>query len=174
MKIDLTQLDQGSLSFQRDLKLDTEDLDNPLVVSVLQVHVEGTVRPLNEGYLVEGWFSCSTELQCGRCLEPVQWQAREDFSFEYRQMEEIASQAEVDLDEEDLSVAFLEEQQIELQALAIEQIELALPMRVVCDEQCAGLCPTCGGNRNREGDCRCEQETDPRWEALRGLKDPSA
>ena len=45
-----------------------------------------------------------------------------------------------------------------------------MPMRVVCSENCAGLCATCRGNRNIEGACTCDPEVDPRWEALRGVK----
>ena len=58
---------------------------------------------------------------------------------------------------------------LDLSDMAAEQVLLALPMRVVCAEECAGLCPQCGGNRNLEGACRCEPETDPRWAALRDI-----
>jgi uncharacterized protein len=170
VKIDLSQLDQGSLEFKRDLELAAEDLANPLVESAMQIHLEGTVRLHDRSYLVTGWISCSAELQCSRCLEPVPWQAREQLSLEYQLMQEIAVAEEIDLDEDELDIAFLEEEKIDIEELAIEQVELALPMRVVCQEQCAGLCPTCGGNRNRESECRCEPEVDPRWQTLRGLK----
>lgn len=170
MKIDLSKLDQGSLSFSRDLELATEDLENPVLESALQVHLEGSVRPLQDGYLVKGWFSCSGEALCSRCLEPVAWQAREEYVLEYRNLSEIAYQEEISLDEADLDVAFIEDDAIDLRALAIERVELALPIRIVCNEQCAGLCPSCGGNRNREDGCRCPAEIDPRWQALQGLK----
>ena len=60
---------------------------------------------------------------------------------------------------------------LELSDVAAEQVLLALPMRIICDEACAGLCPRCGNNRNVEGACRCEPEVDPRWDAIRGLAD---
>jgi uncharacterized protein len=170
VRIDLTQLDQGSLSFSKDLELSVEDLSNPVVDSAIHVHLQGTVRPYQSGYLVEGWFSCKGEPLCSRCLEPVAWQTREEFVLEYHQLSEIADDAEVALDTDDLNVAFIEGDTIDLKGLAVEQVELALPMRVVCDEQCAGLCPTCGGNRNLADGCSCQPETDPRWEALRDIK----
>ena len=46
---------------------------------------------------------------------------------------------------------------------------LALPMRIVCDQDCAGLCPRCGANRNREGACQCQPEIDPRLAVLADL-----
>lgn len=170
MKIDLSKLDQDSLSFSRDLELTAEDLENPVVDAGMQVHLEGSVRPLEEGYLVKGWFSCSGEPLCSRCLEPVAWQTREEYVLEYRNVGEIAGQEEVSLDEADLDVGFIEDESIDLRAMAIERVELALPIRIVCNEQCAGLCPTCGGNRNLEDGCRCQEEVDPRWQALQGLK----
>ena len=50
-----------------------------------------------------------------------------------------------------------------------EQLVLALPMRTLCIEECKGLCPQCGKNRNT-GACKCQPANDARWEALKGLK----
>ena len=69
-----------------------------------------------------------------------------------------------------LDIVFIEDMSYDLKDLAAEQVLLTLPMRVVCSEDCAGLCPNCGGNRNIDGACSCEPEIDPRWEALRGLE----
>ena len=50
-----------------------------------------------------------------------------------------------------------------------EELMLAGPRYVVCNEGCQGLCPRCGTNRNQEP-CGCvTDEADPRWEALRAL-----
>ena len=54
-----------------------------------------------------------------------------------------------------------------LEDVAKEQVLLSLPMRAVCREDCKGLCPHCGINRNRET-CDCQAaKVDPRWEALK-------
>jgi uncharacterized protein len=51
------------------------------------------------------------------------------------------------------------------------EVILAMNPYVVCDPECRGLCPRCGANLN-EGACGCTaEEVDPRWEALRALKD---
>jgi uncharacterized protein len=48
---------------------------------------------------------------------------------------------------------------------------LAVPIKTVCGDACKGLCPQCGKNLNH-GDCQCEPVAeDPRWDALKGLKD---
>ncbi|MDR1465863.1 MAG: DUF177 domain-containing protein [Oscillospiraceae bacterium] len=54
-----------------------------------------------------------------------------------------------------------------------EDIVLAMPARVLCREDCQGLCPQCGRNRN-EGPCACAVAADPRLAALRGWKEPPA
>jgi uncharacterized protein len=51
------------------------------------------------------------------------------------------------------------------------EVILAMNPYAVCDPECKGLCPGCGANLN-EGPCDCAvDETDPRWETLRALKD---
>ncbi len=56
-----------------------------------------------------------------------------------------------------------------LEDILVELIQLQLPMQRVCGENCEGICPMCGANRN-ETSCRCtEVPADDRWSALRDL-----
>jgi uncharacterized protein len=51
-----------------------------------------------------------------------------------------------------------------------EQVLLSLPVRTLCKPDCKGLCPRCGANRNLQP-CSCDEgPSDPRWEALTGLR----
>ena len=51
-----------------------------------------------------------------------------------------------------------------------EQVLLALPLKVICREDCKGLCPHCGANLN-DGQCSCADDVDdPRWTALKDLR----
>ena len=71
--------------------------------------------------------------------------------------------------EDDLGVSFYKDETLDLGELMREQFILALPMKPLCRADCAGLCPVCGMNRNRET-CGCQSEwIDPRMEALRRL-----
>jgi uncharacterized protein len=55
-----------------------------------------------------------------------------------------------------------------------EQVLLALPGRMLCQQDCQGLCPQCGANRNRTN-CDCVQPAvDSRWKALADLAAPKA
>jgi uncharacterized protein len=59
---------------------------------------------------------------------------------------------------------------MELAEILREHILLSLPMHAICREECAGICPQCGQNRNT-GTCACtEQLVDDRWAALRNLR----
>ncbi len=86
---------------------------------------------------------------CARCLEltPI------DCVFEFDDVVELEETGTIDL------VPFVEE------CLFVNE-----PFRVLCDEECKGLCPGCGVNLNHEV-CQCEEtdDIDPRLEALRKL-----
>ena len=72
--------------------------------------------------------------------------------------------------EEDLNLAVFDGAAIELDDLVREEILLALPGHVLCREDCKGLCPVCGIDRNLSG-CRCEsKETDARWQKLKDFQ----
>jgi uncharacterized protein len=72
-------------------------------------------------------------------------------------------------EEEELDVEFYSDRVFPLRDLAVEQIQLSLPMKPLCDENCLGLCPTCGANRTRE-DCQCAASlVDDRWGALKAI-----
>ncbi|MGH7486548.1 MAG: YceD family protein, partial [bacterium] len=77
-------------------------------------------------------------------------------------------------DQEELDVEYYSERAVPLKDLALEQVQLSIPMKPLCDEKCLGLCPTCGANRNREA-CKCElAATDDRWGALQGIREELA
>lgn len=70
-------------------------------------------------------------------------------------------------DETDEYIA-VENSSLPLDDLIYEDAILALPMRFLCREDCKGLCPICGADRN-EGDCGCKKPSDPRLAVLEQL-----
>ena len=60
--------------------------------------------------------------------------------------------------------------ELDLEPLARDAVLLELPLAPLCTEDCQGLCPTCGANRNTES-CDCAPPADPRWAALDVLRD---
>jgi uncharacterized protein len=64
-----------------------------------------------------------------------------------------------------------EHHEIDLTEVVRQNLLLAIPQHPLCRTRCLGLCPTCGKNWN-EGPCHCvHDETDPRWDALKNLRD---
>jgi len=60
--------------------------------------------------------------------------------------------------------------ELDLEPLARDAILLELPLAPLCSENCRGLCPACGANRNTDP-CDCAPVADPRWAALDALRD---
>jgi uncharacterized protein len=76
---------------------------------------------------------------------------------------------DVELGSDDLDLDFYDHDLLNLAGLVETETTLALPMKPLCREDCRGLCPVCGGNRNVTA-CTCDgREPDPRWAALRTL-----
>jgi uncharacterized protein len=168
VQIDLSRVEGEPLRFAEELTLDPEDVDPDRVVGPVEVRLEGLVVRSASGSSASGRCDARTQLACTRCLEPVEWATSDRFEVELRPSEDAPADEDVALDETELDVIFLDDEVLDTHHLAAEQVLLALPMRIVCREQCAGLCPRCGADLNQAA-CTCEPEVDPRWQALEGL-----
>ena len=122
-------------------------------------------------FRLNGTVRTTVELPCSRCLEPFTWPVDASFDLRYQPHAENTGEGnEVEIEEDDLSTAFYENDEIDLGQLMREQFLLSLPMKPLCSDDCQGLCPICGTNLNR-GSCGCKREwDDPRFDALRELK----
>ena len=117
-----------------------------------------------------GRVQTTLELPCGRCLEPFTMPVDQPFDLRYQPHALNAGVGERELEEDDLTTAFYEHDEIDLGQLMREQFYLSLPMKPLCSPGCHGLCPLCGTNLNR-GTCACKSDwEDPRLAALRALK----
>lgn len=102
---------------------------------------------------------------CRRCLDPLETPFDEEVTVVFVSSE-VAHLSEAG-DEYVFGSAGAD---LDLSGAVREEVILAINQYVVCDPECQGLCPRCGADLN-EGPCGCaEQEVDPRWEALRALK----
>jgi uncharacterized protein len=121
-------------------------------------------------YRLAGHVSGELELNCGRCLEPFRLPVTSDFDLRYVPRAENTGEGEEEVEEDDLSTAFYDNDEIDLRALILEQFQLALPMKPLCRIDCRGLCPNCGTNLNA-GTCECDMKwSDPRFDALKNLR----
>jgi uncharacterized protein len=117
-----------------------------------------------------GDVKADVQFDCDRCLAPTAIPVAQSFDLLYVPAAKPGAGDEKELGDDDLSIAFYQGEVIDVDELVREQVELALPMARVCDEQCRGLCPECGANLN-QAECACAvEEADLRWAALRNLK----
>ena len=89
------------------------------------------------------------EIPCGRCLTPV------NVPVEYRI--DRKADASSGLDDEGEEVFFFEEDELDTDLLIEDQVLLNIPMKVLCKEDCKGICDRCGANLNI-GNCNCSAE----------------
>jgi uncharacterized protein len=72
---------------------------------------------------------------------------------------------------DELTTPYVRENRVDLSAWAHDAVALALPDKILCRDDCAGLCPVCGRDLNREPHEHEPDATDSRWAALSELKD---
>ncbi|HEY8536531.1 MAG TPA: DUF177 domain-containing protein [Vicinamibacterales bacterium] len=137
---------------------------------VAVVALRATVVREKEKVQVIGRASTRLELSCSRCVEPFVVPVDTEFDLRYLPISQAPSgEEEIEIGDEDINTAFYSDGIIDLGALLREQLNLSLPMKPLCREDCLGLCPECGANRNTTT-CECRpQWVDPRLAALRAL-----
>ena len=127
---------------------------------------EFTVEALGE-IRVKGHVKVRMEGECDRCLEPTALPIDSDFELFYQPVEESRGGEERVLDDGEAAMGFYEGEGLELNDVLREFVLLALPMQRLCKEDCVGICPVCGQNRNKQA-CQCQTAaTDDRWAALK-------
>ncbi|HJN43674.1 MAG: hypothetical protein CL477_11510 [Acidobacteria bacterium] len=121
-------------------------------------------------YRVVGRLEATLELGCCRCLESLPLVVGVDVDLLFLPVSDNTGEGDFQIEESDLGTAFYRDDQIDLAQLIHEQFQLALPMKPLCRDDCRGLCPVCGGNRNTTT-CQCvERWEDPRLAVLKSLK----
>lgn len=119
---------------------------------------------------MDGRVETLLELPCSRCLEAFRWPVNAIFDLRYQPRMPVTAKTEREIEEDDFSSAFYENDEIDLVQMMREQFFLSLPMKPLCRPDCQGLCPTCGANLNR-GTCACKRDwDDPRLAVLKSLR----
>jgi len=172
MQVRLEQVRDTSFHWDETETVDAKEIGNPDVQALSPVRWRGEIRFADPGYLLTATYSYQQTLSCQRCLEPVVETVEQPLQLLLLPGAQAPASSEHALAEEELGVVEVpEDDEVDLRPLLVEQIQLNVPMKPVCRDDCAGLCPTCGANRNA-GPCGCEkEEIDPRWKALQAFKE---
>ncbi len=121
--------------------------------------------------MASGSFTAEGEGVCDRCAEPVSVRMEKEFHAVLVPRDHgPAESRDVELHEEDLEIGFYDGGGIDVADVFWEQVALALPVKVLCNEDCQGVCPTCGADRNRTR-CSCREAGEARpFDVLKNLK----
>jgi uncharacterized protein len=127
-----------------------------------KVPAELTITRASTGTVYELRFHVRLHGPCFRCLGDAVLD--EDLSLrEY--------QAESPGGADELTTPYVTNNRLDLSSWARDGLVLALPDKILCRPECAGLCPVCGLDLNAEPHEHEGEETDPRWAALAELRD---
>ncbi len=146
----------GELAFTRPDAL----LAEPVSADFVLTHKD---RDLHIGGSVRTMLRC----RCARCASEFRQEVTARFELSYLpQPGGVKENDEIELRYEDMDVGFYDGVRLDVDLMVAEQIELSLPMKLVCREECRGLCYRCGRDLN-EGPCGCAQEEkEPRLSVL--------
>jgi uncharacterized protein len=132
--------------------------------------VSGSLALRGKELLVKGKLKAQAEVDCDRCLTPVAVPIDSHFNLQYLTREDYESSVAVELDEPDLIVSIFDGETLDVDELVREQLLLSVPDYSFCREDCQGLCPVCGANRNSKQCDHQDADNDPRWAALKHLQ----
>lgn len=159
----------AELELPRALLADAlEGMDADLARSQGRVRFELS-KDRDDNVYARGRLEATVTVPCASCLGPAEIKVDAPIKMTFVPESEEAAESEDPLDDAD--VAGYDGETIDLAPILREQIILAIPMSPHCRDNCAGLCPTCGQNRN-ERDCGHKPPAleDPRFAALKNLK----
>lgn len=173
MELDLEQAFEEPVDLSHTFEIPKERLDRPELLSLDPVRFEGRLSRTDLGFLLEGTLTFSGTVACARCLNevPVGRSVRVTWTFAPAH-ERPAREEEVELLPSDLDIVWYDELSFPFEPFIEEQLQLELPAKPLCREDCKGLCPACGADRNVT-ECGCAPPPDDRWAALKALRTPT-
>jgi uncharacterized protein len=170
MQIEVASVDESGKDFDHQYQPGELSLeDDRIGLLDPQPRVQGRIRRNGRRVKVAGKITGHLQLECDRCLKPVVSAVDTKFNREYTTTADYEAQQAVELSEADLNLSVFDGLVIDIDLLVREELLLAAPDQVLCRQNCQGICPTCGVDRNVTA-CNCEtEEVDPRWAGLKEL-----
>ncbi len=148
------------LSLDIDHESDMNDVElygiHPFVAPM---HIKGTIENRAGVVSVDADVTVRIETECDRCAVPV----AKTLTIK---MDHIFVPESYDTTNDEYIV--VPDSHYDLDILATEDVLLSLPTKILCSENCKGICSRCGKNLN-EGPCDCKKEVDPRLSSLLDL-----
>ena len=172
MRFNVAQLIKGSAGASRryDLYEEIGNLD-PSLKPLSPLEGTVTLMRTSQGVLATGRLRTRLEVECRRCLDRYQADVEIDLEKEFLPVVRIGDAPVDSVAPEEIDEALLIDSDhiLDLTEVVRQALLLEEPQEGLCQPDCAGLCPRCGGNRNLE-ECECDTAPiDPRWAALQAI-----
>jgi uncharacterized protein len=178
MEFKVSELEREPVDFDLELKPGTVDFGEEaeqvggLATSgrAEVIHEHRGPREIVPDIRLKGRFEGNFQVPCARCIEPVEIPLAAEFDLIFRPVGADSDAPERSITASETEIGYYQGDSLSLEDVLREQVLLSLPVRTLCKPDCKGLCPRCGANRNQKP-CTCDQgPSDPRWEALTGLR----
>ncbi len=150
MKINISNLSEGVHDYQFDEIPSDIGLDERFSNAVsVQVKLEKRRRQL----FLTGNIKTSGRFVCDRCLDEF----GKDLDLDYRMVYVYDKSEAGEIDKDEITVLKMSTNVIDIDEDVRQYILLAIPLKLLCKENCAGLCGTCGANLNHKA-CNCPKQ----------------
>ncbi len=178
MEFKVSELEKEPVDFDLQVGVGSIDFgeeamqDGPLAASgrAEVIHEHRGPKDVVADIRLRGQYRGNFEVPCARCVEPVKIPLTAEYDLIFRPVGADSGSAERSISAQETEIGYYQGDSLLLEDVLREQVLLSLPVRTLCKPDCKGLCPRCGQNRNLQA-CSCEEgPTDPRWEALAGLR----
>jgi uncharacterized protein len=163
MKISLIRLSEGLHTLNFVEKLAELNIDTHHRNLHDEVQVEVDIEKRSPHYFLKSHVRAAARFVCDRCAKEFATSLFGETRSVFSSDEEMAAR------DEEIHLIAADAKELDITADVRDALLLAIPMKLLCAEDCRGLCAGCGANLNEES-CRCAAPpADPRWEALRKL-----
>src|SRR5262249_40201480 len=154
MRIELDRLNELAGGFERVYDVGELKLDEDIRLTE-PAQVRGTIKRHRNEVELRGELQGRFEAPCSRCLKPVTGALQVPFDERFVPAVSWREEDQHELSQDDMNLAVFDGEAIELDDLVREEILLSIPGQILCREDCRGLCPVCGIDKNSSS-CQCE------------------
>lgn len=167
MILEVDKIPKEGLSVSRDFEFSSIDLIEENTVFLSPARADVLIRKIGDEVLVKGRLTARLSFVCSRCLSPYEYPVSAVFDLVF--LPEDLETMKEDLDEEDIDRMFYRHRRLDLREIILEQLNLTIPLKPLCSEDCEGICAVCGQLR-QEGRCSClVQEHEPSLQKLKNF-----
>ncbi|QUH20871.1 YceD family protein [Alkaliphilus sp. B6464] len=173
MKLDIDSIkkgDKNALDLNFALDLNTIDYYGDIIDIISPVDANGKLYVIDDRLYMNLEIKTHMQVNCSRCLESFTYPFKSSINAEF--VHENLSTDQTDESDED--IIYYQESTIDLDELIKENIIMNIPMKLVCDKSCQGLCSNCG-IKLKDKSCDCshtqsiDEDVDPRLAKLKEL-----